>query len=429
MVIVITTHGSTGDIYPLIGLSRELLNAGHEVRFATSKPFKNDVESAGVPFYQIPPNWDKTELADWMGRLQHLKSPVRQLQELYKAASPHLEAIIEEMGKVLQGADCVISSYLFPINKAIADKHSLPYISYAFAHNSVPSRYYAPHGLPRLRGFPDWIQMRWNILTWKIANFAVDAAVNKTILRHLKRKGLPPIKDFFSKPAELVLVAVSPKLMRPKIELNPRFQFTGYCRWQSPRSQEAEEKIKAFRGDSLVPVISFGSMVYDKPDEVIDRLIKNWPKERKLIIQTGWSGFTVPGSASHILQVDPMSHDQLFAHASVVIHHGGAGTTASVLHAGKPHIVVPHIGDQDFFSAEVVRIGCGIKCRKTTWPEKLLSKVEKIESNPKYTTNARKQLEILKTENGPKEAVHQIELYLKWKKSQIGEPLRDLEDF
>lgn len=429
MIIVITTHGSTGDIFPLIGLSLELMKAGHEVRFATSKPFKNDVEAAGVPFYQIPPDWDKEELSHWMGRLQRLKSPVRQLKELYKAASPHFEAIIDGMEETIKGADCVISSYLFPINKAIADKNGLPYISYAFAHNTVPSRFYAPHGLPRLRGMPDWIQMRWNILTWKVGNFVIDSAINSTISRYIRNKGLPPIKDFFSKPAELVLVAVSPSLMRPKIELNPRFQFTGYCRWQSPISEEAEKKITAFRGEELVPIISFGSMVYDKPGKVIDRLLKNWPSHRKLIIQTGWSGFQIPDAATNILQIGTMSHDQLFQHASVVIHHGGAGTTASVLHAGKPHIVVPHIGDQDFFSAEIKRLGCGIRCRKAVWPEKLLSKVEKIESKPKYQSAALKQLKKLRTEDGAKEAVHQIELYLEMKKWQIGKPLRDLEDF
>lgn len=428
MVIAITTHGSTGDVYPLIRLSLTLQEQGHEVRFATSKPFKKEVEHAGIDFYQIPPDWEMEELTFWMGRLQNLKSPVRQLKELYKAAAPHMEQIIDAMDQVLEGADCLISSYLFPMNKAIADKHGLPFISYAFAHNSVPSRYYAPHGLPRLRGMPDWIQHAWNRFAWQLGNIAVDTAINQTISKQLKNKGLPRVKDFFSKPAELVLVAVSPELMRPKTKLNPRFQFTGYCRWQSPTSEPAEERIKAFRGDQLVPVITFGSMVYDSPDEYINRLVSNWPSNRKLIIQPGWSGFKVPPSAKNILEVGKMSHDQLFTHASLVIHHGGAGTTASVLHAGKPHIVVPHIGDQNFFCSEVVRLGCGIRCRKKHWPEKLFDKVSKIEGDSRYLFTPQEQMKVLKTENGPMEASNQIQLFVEWKKSQIGEPLRDLED-
>src|SRR5690606_39218697 len=159
-------------------------------------------------------------------------------------------------------------------------------------------------------------------------------------------------------------VAVSPGLMRPRIKLNPRFQFVGYSRWQAPVDDVAEERIRAFLGGELAPTLTFGSMVYDQPEAVMERLIASWPSERKLIVQPGWSGFKVPRSAENILEVGPMSHDQLFRHASVVIHHGGAGTTASALHAGKPHIVVPHIGDQQFFSSEVVRLGCGIRARK-----------------------------------------------------------------
>ncbi len=429
MTIVITTHGSTGDIYPLIRLALALQEAGHIVRFATSRPFKPDVESAGVPFFQIPPDWDKAELQYWMGRLQKLKSPVSQLKEMYKAATPHLEGIVDSMEEIVDGADCLISSYLFPINKAIAEKHNIPFVSYAFAHNTVPSRFYPPHEFPRLRGMPNWLQLRWNRLCWKIGNVVVDTAINTTISRAFKKKGLPGVKDFFSKSAELVLVAVSPGLMRPKIKLHPRFQFTGYCRWQYPTSEEIERKIVAFRGDQLIPVITFGSMVYNKPNEVMTRFVAAWPKDRKIIVQTGWSGFKVPESSTNILELPPMSHDQLLQHASVVIHHGGAGTTASVLSAGKPHIVVPHIGDQDFFSAEVKRLGCGIKLSKKNWPEKLAEKVSQVETNPDYLDAAREALLTLDKEDGPAEAVHQIEAFLEHRSQLIGDFLNPDEEF
>ncbi|MBC2605185.1 glycosyltransferase [Pelagicoccus albus] len=429
MTIVITTHGSTGDIFPLIRLAIALQNSGHTVRFATSKPFRPDVEAAGVPFCQIPPEWEKSELQYWMGRLQKLKSPVSQLKEMYRAATPHLEAIIDAMEQVIDGADCLVSSYLFPINKAIAEKHNIPFVSYAFAHNTVPSRFYPPHEFPRLRGLPDWLQLRWNRFCWKLGNVVVDTAINTTISRAFKRKGLPGVKDFFSKSAELVLVAVSPGLMRPRIKLHPRFQFTGYCRWQYPKSEEAEAEILAFRGEQEVPIITFGSMVYDEPEKIMERLIQAWPSDKKLIIQPGWSGFKVPAKAVNILEVGPMSHDQLLSHASVVIHHGGAGTTASVLHAGKPHIVVPHIGDQDFFSAEVKRLGCGIKARKKTWPEKLYSKVCQIEKEPSYQKSALEAQKILLGENGPLEAVHQIEAFLEHRSHLIGDFLNPDEEF
>ncbi|MEM9159167.1 MAG: glycosyltransferase [Verrucomicrobiota bacterium] len=419
MTIVLTTHGSTGDIYPIIRLGVALQEAGHVVRFATSKPFQKEVEDAGVPFFNIPPHWERAELQYWMGRLQKLRSPIAQLRELYKAASPYIEEIIDSMDEVLEGADALISSYLFPMNKAIADRRGVPFATYAFAHNTIPSRYMPPHEFPRIRGMPDWFQESWNRFAWKLGNVVVDTAINSTISRQLKKKGLPPVRDFFSKPAETVLVAVSPGLMRPNIKLHPRFQFTGYCRWQSEKKPEASGLIRTFCGDEKVPIITFGSMVYEDPKGYIDRLVNHWPKDKKLIVQPGWSGFKIPRSATNILQVDQMSHDQLLPHASVVIHHGGAGTTASVLYSGKPHIVVPHIGDQFFFGDEIKRLKCGVRLNKKKWPEKLASVVEQIESNPSYQENADKAVETLAHEDGPAETIRQIELLVQRKKGLV----------
>lgn len=429
MTIVITTHGSTGDIYPLIRLSLALIEAGHQVRFATSMAYRQEVEDAGVPFYDIPPAWDKKELQYWMGRLQKLKSPVAQLKELYRAAAPHLEDTIDAMEEILADADCLISSYLFPINKAIATKRGVPYISYAFAHNTVPSRYYPPHGFPRLRGWPNWIQLRWNRFCWKMGNVVVDTTINATISRALKKKGLAPVKDFFSKSAALVLVAVSPGLMRPKTKLNPRFQFSGYCRWQAPVNPELEQRIHHFTQGQAVPILTYGSMVYDDPEAFMRRLLENWPADKKLILQPGWSGFKVPAAARNILEVGPLSHDQLFAHASVVIHHGGAGTTASVLHAGKPHIVVPHIGDQNFFAAEVIRLGAGIKLRKTRWPESLFEKVELMENTPSFSKTALQLQSTLLQENGPAASVRLIEAFLASGRQPMAETSRCGDEF
>ena len=44
---------------------------------------------------------------------------------------------------------------------------------------------------------------------------------------------------------------------------------------------------------------------------------------------------------------------------SAVCHHGGAGTTAAGLRAGKPTIIVPFFGDQFFWGTIIEKIGAG----------------------------------------------------------------------
>lgn len=421
MNVVIATYGSTGDIFPLIRLGVALKESRHSVSFATSKAFRNDVEEAGLNYCQLPPHWERSELTRCMAHIQKYRSPVRQLRELYRAALPCFDAIIDGLDAALENADCLISSYLFPVGKSLADRRGIPSVSFAFAHNAIPSGVYPPHGVPRLNVLPSWMRIRWNRLAWRVGNVAVDRAINLTISEILDRKGLPRVRDFFSKPSDLVLVGVSSSLMRPEIDLDPRFQFTGYCRWQAPECASSETQLRAFKGHTGVPILTFGSMAYDDPKAWFDRFLASWPSDRKIVVQPGWSGFSVPEETDRILGLGAMSHDQLFRHASVVIHHGGAGTTASALYAGAPQIIVPHLGDQGFFASEVERLGCGIKLGKRRWPERLWDKVQEVEKAATYRSKALENRALLEEENGPQTAVDRIETFVAESRRRGGE--------
>ena len=133
------------------------------------------------------------------------------------------------------------------------------------------------------------------------------------------------------------------------------------------------QRSKQFCNGEKVPVLTFGSVTFENTRKIMRRFLKNWPKDKKIIIQSGWAQLAIERSNNYIFTIDRISHDQLFQHASVVIHHGGAGTTASVLHAGVPHIIVPHFGDQKFFASEVKRLG--ISLRLSRWPEELAVRI------------------------------------------------------
>jgi rhamnosyltransferase subunit B len=47
----------------------------------------------------------------------------------------------------------------------------------------------------------------------------------------------------------------------------------------------------------------------------------------------------------------------LFPRASVIVHHGGVGTTGQALRAGVPQLIIPFFGDQADNAARVARLG------------------------------------------------------------------------
>ncbi len=413
MRVILTSHGSTGDIYPVIALAVALQHAGHHVRFATIPHYQTDVEAAGITFLPLCPDWEQADLSYWMGRLQKIRTPIYQLRELYVGAHKYIPEMIRRMDAAMGDTDLLVSSYLFPMNKGIADRHGVPFATLAFAPHVIPSPDYPPENIPS----PHWLGRRlrraWNAWLWKSANAIVDRVINRTVAPSLRAAGLPKVRNFFSKPADRVLVTLPDALFRPAgAKIDPRFRFTGYCRWQAPEDPALDAEIRAFTGGEPVPILTFGSMVYEHAGAFMERFVRHWPADRKIIVQRGWAQFPRLGDESHIKVIGKVSHDQLFRHASAIIHHGGAGTTASVLHAGKPQLVVPHIGDQTFFGLEMERLGVGQRLGKTWWPENLHHALDKLLADPNRRARAESLAEQLRAEDGPAQAIAEMEQFV-----------------
>jgi sterol 3beta-glucosyltransferase len=58
-----------------------------------------------------------------------------------------------------------------------------------------------------------------------------------------------------------------------------------------------------------------------------------------------------------MMRVGDVPHGWLFPRMSVIVHHGGAGTTGAALRAGRPSVVVPLTADQGFWARRAHRLG------------------------------------------------------------------------
>ncbi len=412
MRVLLTSHGSTGDIYPVIAYGRALAQAGHSVTFASAPLYQREIKRANLDYFYLPPDWEQEIFTECMRRLHRAKHPIRQLREIYRGALPFLGDLIDRIEEALETHDVLCSSYLFPHYRALAERKGKPFASIALCHNTIPSRDYPPGLAPTLPGFPKSLQARWNMGLWRLVNFVVDKSINRTIGDILEEKRLPAAHNFIMKPADLVLVAVSPSLMAGRGSMHRRFQFSGFFRWQAEACPVEEKRIGNFCRGEPVPVLTFGSVAFDDTTSIMRRFERNWPVGKKIIIQTGWSGLSVEMERPDILVVGKMSHDQLFGHASCVVHHGGAGTTASAMSAGKPHIIIPHIADQNFWGSEMERLGTGVVLPTGRWPEKLPGAVQLLETRGQFREKAREVRDIIAREDGAKRAIDLLQAHV-----------------
>ncbi len=412
MRVLLTSHGSTGDIYPLIGLGRALREAGHHVRYATAPLYQQEIEKAGLEFVCLPPEWGPEMFADFMRELNRCKHPLLQLVHIYCGALPFMGEIIQRMNTALANdTDLLVSSYFFPHYRVLADKLHVPYVCFAFCHNLVPTGEHPPEKFPKFNFLPGYFRRRYNHSMWRFSNYVVDHTINGICRVLFREKGLPPMRGFISEPAELELIGVG-RAIGEHWKPADRFRFTGFLRWQKPEDEKLDAELREFCAGAEVPILTFGSVTFDDVHTVMSRFVQQWPEGKKIIVQSGWVGLAVGFSRPYIKVIGPVSHDQLFKHASCVIHHGGAGTTASVLFAGKPQIVIPHIADQWFWGAELKRLRVGYMLQKKTWPEKLPAKVLKIESKKKMRKRCEALGARLRDEDGPGKAVRLLEEFV-----------------
>merc|ERR1719203_2099760 len=65
-----------------------------------------------------------------------------------------------------------------------------------------------------------------------------------------------------------------------------------------------------------------------------------------------------------VLFLETAPHEWLFPQCACAVHHGGAGTTAAALRAGRPTIITPFGGDQFFYAQAAEKAGVGVAMKQ-----------------------------------------------------------------
>ena len=109
--------------------------------------------------------------------------------------------------------------------------------------------------------------------------------------------------------------------------------------------------------------IGFGSIVIDDPDAFTKLIFKAVEMTGvRALVSKGWGGLGDKNNTpENIFMLGNTPHDWLFPKVSAVVHHGGAGTTAIGLKCGRPTMIVPFFGDQEFWGAMVAESKAGAR--------------------------------------------------------------------
>ncbi|TMQ67630.1 MAG: glycosyltransferase family 1 protein [Candidatus Eisenbacteria bacterium] len=382
MRVALFGFGTRGDVQPLIALGKRLCRDGHEVVLGASPGFRQWVEGQGLEFRSVG-----LEIRAWVDAHGDALSrhPARLLAMAIGFLRKDIARSFPETLEAAEGAD-VIASGVHGAAPSVAEALGIPHRSLLYCPQILPSREHPPMGfsataLPRPLHRISWLAAR-AVSGW-VLKPAIDAG--------RRSLGLAAIRDTLDHLiGERPILACDPALAAAPRDAPPATLQTPSLVLEdaTPLAPGLESFLRS--GDPPI-CVGFGSMGDGDPEATTRLLWEAIAARRRVLVLGGWGGLGAGEHPRDVFFLPSTPHARVFPRCSLVIHHGGAGTTTAATRAGVPQIVVPHAADQVYWGQRIVQLGLGPRPipRPRLTAARLASAISAIESHPEFAARAR----------------------------------------
>ena len=425
--MALLSWGSHGDVLPFVALAQGLRAAGHEVVIAAQPYHAAFVQQQGIEFCALGSETSVEQYQQLMTTLIDEATPRKQLRLLLQTLLlPDLEAQYQDALPVVAQADVVVAHWMQLAGMAAAESLGRPCLTVSL--NPVGIGVVAGAEVQEADGLKT--QERARNLGRMLSDYVWGSEFHQLRARH----ALPAIDSVagYQYSSRLNLVAVSPALLPEQEHFEPQHKVTGF--WSLPEEHvwtPAPELAQFLAAGEPPVVFSFGSMAghVGQMRALVIEAVRQ--AGCRAILQGGWAGLgqgddgdgendgkskgpPLPAElAGRLLCVDYVPHEFLFSRAACVVHHGGAGTTASALRAGVPSVIVWHMLDQPYWGQRLASHGLGpaALARPGLKADALAARIREVLQHPGYRPACQELARQLQAEQGVAVAVAEIGRY------------------
>lgn len=363
---LLTTLGSLGDLHPYIAVGLGLRERGHAVTIATSEMYRQKIEGEGLRFHPIRP--DLGLLLDDPEVPRQVVHPRKGTEYVFrKLIVPWLEQSFEDTREAARDADLIVGHPIAFATPTVAEHLNKPWISIALQ----PSIFLSAHDPPAISGAP-FLSSLFSLgpgFTRAFFQFArsimrrwgapVNSLRSRLGLREFRN---PLLDDMFSPHGTQAWF--SSVLARPQSDWPARTAVTGFPFYDKLEpGQGLSPDLARFLDAGPAPVVfTLGSSaVFAAGEFYAESLAAARKIGRRAVLLVGRDPRNVPaaGVPDGVFVTEYAPYSALFSRAAATVHHGGVGTTAQALRAGKPMIVVPWSHDQPDNAMRIHRLGVG----------------------------------------------------------------------
>lgn len=339
---------------------------------ATASEYRAKVENAGLAFEAVRPSFADIERDLQLDRAQITQRCVARPDFLFrKVVAPHLQASFEDLLRLSADADLLITSSLAFGARLAAEKRAIPWIGIALQPFMFLSAF-EPLVIPQsaaLSGLLRRLRPRGRAVLLSLLK-TLSAPLVRPVHRLRARVGLAPTRVnplFEGQFSERGAVGLFSPLLGPVQPDYPRPTLLAGFAWFDQDEVPASDldlRLRNFLDAGPAPLVfTLGSLIVHSPGDfyrhgaaVADAL----RCRAVLLVGEGQVEACAALQSTTIFVAAYAPHSFVFARAAAIIHHGGIGTLAQALRAGRPQLIVPFFADQLDNAARVHALGVAL---------------------------------------------------------------------
>ena len=399
--IVINTYGSSGDLNPFLAIGRALQALGHHVVIATDDFSRVYVESADLEFYTVRRSF---LYANEMTTANNLQS--------YNIGNSYCDLLA-----AVRWADLLITHQFAFAGSIVAARTGIHWVSVALYPFTLASDYEqllfgtSPSNHPVIA-----TAYKLNLnLTRQWSRYLTKEA------QWLRKKlDLPPGKNILFEDhhsPDLILALFSSVFATRQSGWPPQTRITGF-----PFDDELisggglPHKLARFLDDGPPPIVfTLGSdSIYDTGSFYVESVVAaNLLGRRAILLGPGIPSHTLPNNAN-VISVEYAPYGELFSRAAAVVHHGGIGTIALAMRAGRPMLMLPGFAiDQPDNAVRATNLGVARMLTRYEYNAfSAAAELAHLLNDPSYVEKAVEIRRVVRSEDGVGAACDEIQQYL-----------------
>ena len=410
--IVLATHGTLGDLHPLMALALALRARGADPIICSHDNFQPKVESIGIPFQPFGPGYQtyRDDLKISQDELVRRMSRDHAYMLKYLVA-PYLATAVKDIMPLVRDADMVLGSrYAYGAHIA-ARLCGKPYTALALQ----PAVMLSAYDPPKLKD--------------AYFNTAPRGALGRTHNRVIKligtgllSSGLGPVSKIYQsfglEPQDRIdgivadqqtIALYSPLIGQVQPDFPPRTQIVGFPFFDSASGASAslDPALATFLSSGTPPLVfSLGSVaVFDSDRFYRDAIQACKEMGERCVILAGDGPLVNENFGPDVFITPYAPHSLLFPRALAVVHHGGIGSTAQGLRAGRPQVITPVFGDQFDNAHRLEKLGLCYSVDFDTWSvAQAKTVISALLASPEMARKAAEVAPIIAAENGAERA-------------------------